>query len=412
MRYSIIPGEKTKFNIIGFDINNIESIDNMLTEIANIARNIDVNDETILDLSLINDNFLRQNIIEHFIVSSYNFKKINNLINVKLEDGSPLTSNIANLTKECMRLIDMPPNQMNSDSLKNYIINNTLNTIKIEILEEDDLKINGYNGLLAVNQGSVRPARMIILRYGNSPNPIVLVGKGVIFDSGGINIKFGEISDMKADKTGAIYVWGIIQSFALNNSNGSFIGILPLVENMPSSKAFHPGDIYTAKNGKTVEISNTDAEGRIILSDALCWANINVKTPSIIIDIATLTGQVGYIYGGYGTALMNNESGETYANSLIELGEQNREYIWKLPLHRVFKKGLLSDVADITNFKIENRASTISAGMFLAEFLEDKNIPWIHLDIAGVAFQKKPTGIPMRTIYKFCDVLTEMWSEK
>lgn len=411
MRYSFVSNRKSTLGIIGYETNSLESIDNLYKEVNYIANNIHETEETILDLSKIKDNSLRQNIIDYFILSSYNFKKIDNLKNVKLDDGTPINSIIANVSKECMRLIDMPPNQMNSNTLKNYIIENNLNSIDLEILEEDYLIREGYNGILAVNQGSVRPARMIIIRYGNGPNPIVLIGKGVIFDSGGINIKMGDFSDMKSDKTGAIYVWGIIKALALSGSKGSFVGVIPLVENMPSSNAFHPGDIYTAKNGKTVEISNTDAEGRIILSDAICWTNINIKTPSIIIDIATLTGQVGYIFGGFGTALMCNPVAKPYANALMELGEQTREYIWELPTHRVFKEGLNSYVADICNFKNENKASTINAGIFLTEFLNDDNIPWIHLDIAGVAFNKKPTGVPMKTIYEFCNLLTKIWNE-
>lgn len=411
MRYSFLPDRKSTLGIIGFDINNLESIDKLFKEVYNISTNINETEDTILDLSQITDNSLRQNIIDYFILSSYNFKKIDNLKNVKLDDGTALYSDIGNVSKECMRLIDMPPNQMNSDTLKDYIIQNNLKSIKLEILEEEYLRTEGYNGILAVNQGSIRPARMIIIRYGNGPNPVVLIGKGVIFDSGGINIKMGEFSDMKSDKTGAIYVWGIIKALALSGSKGSFVGVIPLVENMPSSNAFHPGDIYTAKNGKTVEISNTDAEGRIILSDAICWTNINIKTPSIIIDIATLTGQVGYIFGGFGTALMCNPIAKPYADSLIELAEQNREYIWELPIHRVFKDGLKSYVADITNYKNDNKASTINAGMFLTQFLNDDNIPWIHLDIAGVAFNKKPTGVPMKTIYDFCNLLTKIWNE-
>jgi leucyl aminopeptidase len=411
MRYSFIPNRKSTLGIIGYDLNNIESIDNLFKEVNNIASNINETEETILDLSQITDNSLRQNIIDYFILSSYNFKKIDNLKNVKLDDGTALYSNIGNISKECMRLIDMPPNQMNSDTLKDYIIQNNVKGINIEILEEEYLRTEGYNGILAINQGSIRPARIIIMRYGNGANPIVLIGKGVIFDSGGINIKMGDFSDMKSDKTGAIYVWGIIRALALSGSKGSFVGVIPLVENMPSSNAFHPGDIYTAKNGKTVEISNTDAEGRIILSDAICWANINIKTPSIIIDIATLTGQVGYIFGGFGTALMCNPIAKPFANSLIDLGEKNREYIWELPVHRVFKDGLNSYIADITNYKNDNKASTINAGMFLTQFLNDDNIPWIHLDIAGVAFNKKPTGVPMKTIYDFCNVLTLIWNE-
>lgn len=412
MRYTFVPLGKTILNTIGFDINNIESMDKLFQSINNIANNITENEETILDLSKIEDTKLRQKIIDNFIVASYNYKKTDNLKNVKLEDGNIIYSHIGNVTLECMRLIDMPPNMMNTESLKEYIIQNNIEGINIEILDEEYLKSEGYNGILAVNQGSIRPSKMIILRYGNSPNPIVLIGKGVIFDSGGINIKIGDFSDMKSDKTGAIYVFGVIKALALSGSTGSFIGIIPLVENMPSSKAFHPGDIYTAKNGKTVELSNTDAEGRIILADAILWCNYNIKTPSIIIDIATLTGQVAYIFGGFGTALMYNPAAKPYANSLIELGEENRQYIWELPSHRVFKDGLVSLVADITNFKNENRASTINAGMFIKEFLNDDNIPWLHLDIAGVAFNKKPTGVPMKTIYEFCNILTEIWNEK
>jgi len=410
MRYTFVPLAKTILNTIGFDISKIESMDKLFQSINYIASNIIENEETILDLSAIEDNILKEKIIDYFIISSYNFKKKDNLKNVKLDDGSVIYSHIGNATLECMKLIDMPPNIMNSDTLKEYIIQNNIEGVSVEILDEEYLRREGYNGILAINQGSIRPSRMIILRYGNSQNPIVLIGKGVIFDSGGINIKMGDFSDMKSDKTGAIYVLGIIKALALSESKGSFVGIIPIVENMPSSKAFHPGDIYTAKNGKTIEISNTDAEGRIILSDAILWCNYNIITPSIIIDIATLTGQAAYIFGGFGTALMYNPVAKPYADSLIKLGEENREYIWELPCHRVFKEGLNSQIADITNHKKDNRASTINAGMFLKEFLNDDNIPWLHLDIAGVAFNKKPTGKPMKTIYEFCNVLTEIWN--
>jgi leucyl aminopeptidase len=373
-----------------------------------------MNFKYILDLSNIPPNSdLRQIIIDKFIIAYYNYKNYTNIdgiLNVFLETKKPIShyGTIALTALDCMRIIDSPPNVMNTESIVDYILNNPVPGLNIEVIGEAELKKNNYQGILAVNQACPRPPKMLILRYssgGNESNPIVLVGKGVIFDSGGINIKFGEFSDMKHDKTGAIYVWGLLKSLAIAKSQGNFIGILPFVENMPGSNAVHPGDIISTCRNKTVEVANTDAEGRLILADALCWITNNRIKPSIIIDIATLTGQAASIFGELGTAVMTNAMGAKYVNDLQQIGEKWREYFWILPLHRVFRKYLQSNVADITNSP-SIRAGTIMAGMFLAEFV-DNDVPWIHLDIAGVAFKKRATGTPLCSIYYFIQHLVK-----
>lgn len=366
----------------------------------------------ILDLSNIPPKSdLRQIIIDKFIIEYYSYKNYENsyeIPNVFLETGKSIShyGTIALTALDCMRIIDSPPNIMNTESIVDYILNNRIPGLDIEVIGPDDLKKHNYEGLLAVNQAcSSRPPKMLILRYNGGlvreekAKPIVLVGKGVIFDSGGINIKYGEFSDMKHDKTGAIYVWGLLKTLAMTKSRGHFIGILPFVENMPGSNAIHPGDIIHTCRNKTVEIANTDAEGRLILADALCWITNNNIKPSIIIDMATLTGQAAFIFGEMGTAVMTNDMGAKYVSDLQQIGEKWREYYWPLPIHRVFRKYLQSNVADITNSP-SIRAGTIMAGMFLAEFV-DADVPWIHLDIAGVAFKNRATGTPLCSIYYF-----------
>ncbi len=374
----------------------------------------------ILDLSnLPPKSDLRQIIIDTFIIGYYNYKNYTNIdgiLNVVLDTGKPIShyGTIALTALDCMRIIDSPPNIMNTESIVDYILNNRVTGLDIEVMGEAELKKHNYEGILAVNQACPRPPKMLILRYSGSSNsngikkskPIVLVGKGVIFDSGGINIKYGEFNDMKHDKTGAIYVWGLMKTLALTKSRGNFIGVLPFVENMPGSNAVHPGDIIRTCRNKTVEIANTDAEGRLILADALCWITNNNIKPSIIIDIATLTGQAAYIFGKLGTAVMTNDMGAKYVSALQQIGHKRREYFWPLPIHRVFRKYLASNVADITNSP-SLPAGTIMAGMFLAEFVDD-NVPWIHLDIAGVAFTTRATGVPLCSIYYFIQHLVHI----
>jgi leucyl aminopeptidase len=401
MEYRFIEGVgKSDSNTIYIELENEISRDNLILKLIAIGKT--ERDKKIrLNLDRIYNKKLKQFIIDFITIHTYNYKKRDLIKNTRM----PGRSTIGSVINECRYIIDSPPNIMNINTITDYIRVNTPENIDISILDEDTLKKLDMNLLVGMNSGSRYPASMIVLTYKTADiDPVVLVGKGVIFDSGGLNLKHGDFSSMKYDKTGAIYVWGLIKALALENTSGHFVGLLPFIENMPGSNALHPGDILKGCNGRTVEVTNTDAEGRVILADALCWANKNIHRPRLTIDIATLTGQAMSIYGSLGTAVMCNKSGDEYVRQIVRLGDNNGEYFWQLPLHRVYKKYLDSDVANYRNFSPEISASTIMAGMFLAEFAPKKT-PWIHLDIAGIAYRNNATGEPMLTLYYFLSEL-------
>ena len=401
MEFRLIEGTReSDSNTIYIEPENEVSRDNLilrLITIGKIARHTKIK----LNLEKIYNKKLKQFIIDVITIQTYNYKNKYLIKNIRMR-GKSIIGSVIN---ECRYIIDSPPNIMNINTITDYIRVNTPENIDISILDEDTLKKLDMNLLVGMNSGSKYPASMIVLTYKTADiDPVVIVGKGVIFDSGGLNLKHGDFADMKSDKTGAIYVWGLIKAMALNNTGGHFVGLLPFIENMPGVDALHPGDILKSCDGRTVEVINTDAEGRVILADALCWANKNIHRPRLTIDIATLTGQAVSIYGNLGTAVMCNKPGDKYVRQLVSLGDINGEYFWQLPLHRVYKKYLESDVADYRNFSAEISASTIMAGMFLAEFAPKKT-PWIHLDIAGVAYRNNSTGEPMLTLYYFLSEL-------
>jgi leucyl aminopeptidase len=339
--------------IICFNIDDEESLDDLYEKIEKISRKNKLN--VILNLDKVTT--YANNIIEAFCISAYKFKEQNRLDNVfvrskdiekkephlrKILDSSVLSCKVI----ECMRLIDTPPNIMNSNTILDHIKLNKHSNLTIKVLNEKELLKNGLNGILAINSGSSKPSLLIeILYYKNTKNsediknnPVVLVGKGVMFDSGGLNLKRGDFRDMKCDKTGAIYVYGLLNALAGMEVEGNFIGLLPIVENMPSKDAVHPGDIIESCNGKTIEISNTDAEGRIILADALCYAHKTIPKIKLIIDIATLTGQASSIFGSMGTVILHNKKQliplENYKNLEI--------IIWKIIGHYRFIVNLQS----------------------------------------------------------------------
>jgi len=397
MKFQIFlkKGINTENNIY-IDLNNEISIDKLLSKLILIGK-LSIKKKITLNLDEVYNENLKQYIIDFITIQTYNYKTPNLIHNITIPFGSV----IGNVINEVRYIIDSPPNIMNIYTINQYILDNTPKNVKINILEEDDLIKLNMNYILGMNHGSNKPAKMLVLTYAtNSDNPVVLLGKGVIFDSGGLNLKRGNFSDMKSDKSGALYVWGLIKALSINQVSGNFIGIMPFIENMPGSKAIHPGDILKGCNGKTIEVINTDAEGRVILADAFCWADKNIDNPKITIDIATLTGSVRSIFGGLGTGLMCNQFANKYADKLMNIGDEIREYFWKLPLHRTFKKYLHSNVADYRNFSDDITAGAIMAGMFLAEYAP-KNTPWIHLDIAGVAYKTQSTGEPMLALYYF-----------
>ena len=260
-------------------------------------------------------------------------------------------------------------------------------------------------GILGVNQGSDIPAKMVILEYSSGNDKaetLLLVGKGLTFDSGGISLKpAGGMEDMKYDMCGGaatIAAMGAIAQEAPKNIN--VVAIIPTTDNLSGSKALKPGDIITAYNGKTIEVINTDAEGRLILADALSYG-IKKYSPAAVVDLATLTGAVILGLGHHNTGLLSNDDG--LAEKVRQAGLRAGEPMWRLPLGEEYRKQLKSKVADLKNTG-GRPAGTITAGAFLAEFVGDT--PWVHLDIAGTAwnFTKKsyipegPSGIGVRSL--------------
>ncbi|MBL7976302.1 MAG: leucyl aminopeptidase [Candidatus Kapabacteria bacterium] len=249
--------------------------------------------------------------------------------------------------------------------------------------EIEDLKMGG---LLAVNQGSVRPPVFIIMEYKGGAEgeaPVVLVGKGVTFDTGGISIKPGAgMSDMKIDMHGSASVIGGIYAIAKNKLPMNVIALVPATENMPSGTAYVPGDVITHMNGKTSEIDNTDAEGRLILADALTYADR--YKPAAVIDIATLTGACGIALGGVTTGLMGND--DSLKARIKAAAGNTSEYVCELPLYEEYEEQIKSDVADVKNSG-GRPAGAITAALFLKMFIG--NYKWAHLDIAGTGIASK-----------------------
>jgi leucyl aminopeptidase len=260
----------------------------------------------------------------------------------------------------------------------------------VTVFDEKKIKQLNMGGVIGVSQGSVNPPKFLILQYfGNlkSDKPIVLVGKGVTFDSGGISLKpAGGMEAMKMDMCGAAAVVGAFESVSRLNLKVNVIGLIPLVENMPDGNAMRPGDIIKGYSGISIEVANTDAEGRLILADALAYA-ANYK-PKAVIDIATLTGAAVVTFGHLITGMMGNDN--DLKKKLFAAGERTYERLWELPLYEEYEKLMKSDVADIKNIGAARQAGTIMGGIFLKKFVGD-SYPWVHLDVAGTAMVPEPS---------------------
>lgn len=275
--------------------------------------------------------------------------------------------------------------------------------LKVEVLEREKMKELGMGGLLGVSQGSQQPPRFIILGYRGRPSDeidLALVGKGITFDSGGIDIKPSEgMEEMKGDMAGGASVMATLAALAQLKPKINVTALVPATENLPSGTAMKPGDIITAMNGKTIEVLNTDAEGRLILADALSYAKkIGAKA---IVDVATLTGACHVALGTVCSGTFTND--QALADKVIAAGKETGELMWQLPMYEEYKEQLKSDVADIKN--IGNRyGGAITGAKFLEEFVD--KTPWVHLDIAGTYYTDKEkgytikgaTGIPVRTL--------------
>jgi leucyl aminopeptidase len=284
-------------------------------------------------------------------------------------------------------------------------------TLKCKVLGREELAKEGCGALLGVAQGSAREPQLIVLEHlGGNKNeaPVVLVGKGVTFDSGGISLKPGEkMDEMKMDMAGGAAVIGTMLAAALLELPINLVGVVPAVENMPSGTAYRPGDILTSLSGLTIEVLNTDAEGRLILADALTYAKR--YEPSMVIDLATLTGACIIALGHQATAVLGND--QKLVQKLLNAGEKCGERLWQLPLWDDYDEQVKSDVADVKNTG-GRPAGTITAAAFLKKFACD--FRWAHLDIAGTAWnaQNQPyvpkggTGVGVRMLITFLQDLT------
>ncbi len=263
--------------------------------------------------------------------------------------------------------------------------------VEIEILGEKELKKAGWNALLGVAQGSKRPPRVVFMRWNGGEKgeaPVAFVGKGVVFDSGGISIKpAAGMEDMKGDMGGAAVVTGLMHALAARKAKVNVVGAIGLVENMPDAGAQRPGDIVTSLSGQTIEIINTDAEGRLVLCDVLWHVKEEIK-PAFIVDLATLTGAILVALGKINGGLFAND--DTLANRLTAAGLATGETVWRLPLAPEYDKLIDSTWADMKNTGGRD-AGSITAAQFLKRFVGD--VPWAHLDIAGTAMGSPATEL-------------------
>jgi len=260
--------------------------------------------------------------------------------------------------------------------------------LSVEVFDEHKLRDIGMGALLGVAQGSVRPARVVVMEHRGGPagNPAVaFIGKGVTFDTGGISIKpAAGMGDMKWDMAGAGVVIGLMRLFAARQAKVNAVGIVGLVENMPSGSAQRPGDIVTSLSGQTIEVLNTDAEGRLVLADVLWYCQDRFK-PKLMVDLATLTGAVVVALGTEYAGLFSND--EKLAERLIAAGNAVGEKLWRLPLSEGYDRSIDSDAADVKNIAGDRGAGSTIGAQFLQRFVN--GVPWAHLDIAGVAWSKK-----------------------
>ncbi|MCS6762325.1 MAG: leucyl aminopeptidase, partial [Candidatus Devosia symbiotica] len=256
--------------------------------------------------------------------------------------------------------------------------------VEVEVLEPEALKKLGMGSLLCVAQGSDRPARLVVMHWrGGQPDdaPLAFIGKGVVFDTGGISIKpAGSMEDMKGDMGGAAAVTGLLCTLATRKAPVNAVGVIGLVENMPSGNAVRPGDIVKAMSGTTIEVINTDAEGRLVLADALWYTQDRFK-PKFMINLATLTGAIIVALGHEHAGLFSNN--DELAGRLLTAGLNANEKLWRMPLGAAYDKMIESKFADIRN-SVGRAAGSITAAQFLQRFVND--VPWAHLDIAGAAF--------------------------
>ena len=285
-------------------------------------------------------------------------------------------------------LVSEPGNILHPDEYAKRINSLKKFGLKINIYDEKKLKKLGMNALLGVGQGSIRGSYLVTMEWNGAKNnskPLAFVGKGVCFDTGGISLKPAKfMEDMTYDMAGSATVVGLMKNLAIRKAKINAVGVVGLVENMPGGNAQRPGDIVKSYSGKTIEILNTDAEGRLVLADALTFTEKKFK-PKFMVDLATLTGAIIVSLGSEYAGLFSND--DKLSNQLIKAGDKVDEKLWRMPLHKNFDKLIDSKNADMQNINYVGGAGSTTAAQFLQRFVLNKT-PWAHLDIAGMAFSK------------------------
>ncbi len=313
-------------------------------------------------------------------------------------------------------LITEPSNVINPETFSKIALGLKKDGLKVRVLGEKELKKLGMNLILGVGQGSVHESKLVVLEWNGASKksqPVAFAGKGVTFDSGGLSLKPpAGMEEMKYDMSGGATVLGLMKTLALRKAKVNVVGVIGLVENMPSGSAQRPGDVVESMSGQTVEILNTDAEGRLVLGDVLWYTQSQFK-PKFIVDLATLTGAIIITLGKERAGLFSSD--KELSDQLSSAGEEVGELLWPFPLDEAYDRDIDSDIADMRNIGNSRGAGSITAATFLQRFTN--GVPWAHLDIAGVAWNSKPlplsakgaTGFGLRLLN---DLVSKYYEEK
>ena len=308
-------------------------------------------------------------------------------------------------------LVSEPGNILHPDEYAKRLVKLKKYGLKVTVYDEKKLKKLGCNALVGVGQGSIRGSYLVTIEWNGNKSkskPLAFVGKGVTFDTGGISLKPAKfMEDMTYDMAGSAVVVGLMKNFALRKAKINAVGVVGLVENMPGGNAQRPGDIVKSYSGKTIEVLNTDAEGRLVLADAITFTEKKFK-PNLIIDLATLTGAIIVSLGSEYAGLFSND--DKLSKQIFDAGKKVDEKVWRLPLHKKFDKLINSKTADMQNINYVGGAGSITAAQFLQRFIINKT-SWAHLDIAGMAFSNYAgalnpggaTGYGVRLLNKFVE---------
>ena len=308
-------------------------------------------------------------------------------------------------------LVSEPGNILHPDEYAKRLVKLKKYGLKVTVYDEKKLKKLGCNALVGVGQGSIRGSYLVTIEWNGNKSkskPLAFVGKGVTFDTGGISLKPAKfMEDMTYDMAGSAVVAGLMKNFALRKAKINAVGVVGLVENMPGGNAQRPGDIVKSYSGKTIEVLNTDAEGRLVLADAITFTEKKFK-PNLIIDLATLTGAIIVSLGSEYAGLFSND--DKLSKQIFDAGKKVDEKVWRLPLHKKFDKLINSKTADMQNINYVGGAGSITAAQFLQRFIINKTT-WAHLDIAGMAFSNYggalnpggATGYGVRLLNKFVE---------